>query len=404
LKQSQKKDLIKRAIAQGDGVLRLLPAWVPRSFMLPGGRLKLARQDLYAFGKERGGIDERWIASTTKADNGPATTEDEGLSYILIETSAGYEKVLLKDAVEILGGELIGDELMEREGGWTVLCKLYDNIGAIPHHFHLTDEQAALVGQLGKPEAYYFPEQLNSIHHNTPYTYFGLNPEVTKDDVIRCLERWDEGDNGILELSRAYKIEPGMCWSLPAGILHAPGSLVTYEIQRASDVMSVFQSLLDGRSVEWDLVIKDVPKEHQDDLDYIVGMLDWEANINPDFKQDHLTEPLPVKEPAAMADEGYNEIWISYGTRYFSGKRLTVEPKREVIIKDHGAYGAYIIQGYGEINGLNISSPSMIRFGDITEDEVFVTYDAAQKGVRLKNNSATEPLVLLKHFGEKDNL
>jgi hypothetical protein len=41
----------------------------------------------------------------------------------------------------------------------------------------------------------------------------------------------------------------------------------------------------------------------------------------------------------------------------------------------------------------------MIRFGEMTEDELFVTADAAKAGVRIENHSETEPLVLLKHFG-----
>ena len=41
----------------------------------------------------------------------------------------------------------------------------------------------------------------------------------------------------------------------------------------------------------------------------------------------------------------------------------------------------------------------MIRFGQMTEDELFVTNDAAQAGVRIENTSATDPLVILKHFG-----
>ncbi len=41
----------------------------------------------------------------------------------------------------------------------------------------------------------------------------------------------------------------------------------------------------------------------------------------------------------------------------------------------------------------------MIRFGDWTEDELFVTRPAAQAGVTIINASQTEPLVLLKHFG-----
>ena len=52
--------------------------WVPRSFLMPGGRLKLSRDDLYALGTHRGGIDERWFASTVPAANEGAPP-DEGL-------------------------------------------------------------------------------------------------------------------------------------------------------------------------------------------------------------------------------------------------------------------------------------------------------------------------------------
>src|SRR5256886_16871444 len=57
-------------------------------------------------------INERWFSSTTKASNGPATTPDEGLSYV--HASAG-SKFLLKDAVESAGDLLLGSDVMERE-------------------------------------------------------------------------------------------------------------------------------------------------------------------------------------------------------------------------------------------------------------------------------------------------
>jgi hypothetical protein len=41
----------------------------------------------------------------------------------------------------------------------------------------------------------------------------------------------------------------------------------------------------------------------------------------------------------------------------------------------------------------------MIRFGEMTEDELFVTADTAAAGVRIENLSDAEPLVILKHFG-----
>ncbi|PJF24431.1 MAG: hypothetical protein CUN53_17860, partial [Phototrophicales bacterium] len=74
------RSLLEQALDQGQGVLRLMPTWVPRSFCVPGRRLRLDTRDLYAFGADRGGIDERWFSSTVRADNGPKTLPDEGLS------------------------------------------------------------------------------------------------------------------------------------------------------------------------------------------------------------------------------------------------------------------------------------------------------------------------------------
>ena len=84
--------IIERALEQGKGILRLSPTWVPRSFCVPGRRIKLHPADYYAFGGERGGIDERWFSSTTPADNGPKTSRDEGLSFVVAEDGSGMEK------------------------------------------------------------------------------------------------------------------------------------------------------------------------------------------------------------------------------------------------------------------------------------------------------------------------
>ena len=70
------------ALEAGGGLLRLAPCWVPRSFLQPGKRLKLDPKDLYAFGLDRGGIDERWFGSTTEAAN-EGRVHDEGLSYVV---------------------------------------------------------------------------------------------------------------------------------------------------------------------------------------------------------------------------------------------------------------------------------------------------------------------------------
>ena len=364
--------------------------------MVPGRRLRLHPDDLYAFGGHRGGINERWFSSTTvKASNGPLTSEFEGLSFV---HEANGRNFLLKDAVEVAGDSLLGTDVMGHEGGWNILCKFFDNMGPIPHHMHQSDEFAKKVGQKGKPEAYYFPPQYNQIDNNFPHTFMGLEPGTTKEDIHRCLENWNRGDNGILNHSRAYRLEVGAGWQINPGILHAPGSLVTYEPQVNSDVFAMFQSLVDGRIVDWSLMIKDVPREHHHDHDYLISMLDWDANVNPEFGKTNKVFPKPVCHLARMEEAGYLENWVTYGTAWYSAKELTVLPGRTVTIKDAAAYGLIVTQGHGTFGKHAVSAPTMIRFGQMTEDELFVTADAAREGVRVKNGSAADPLVILKHF------
>ncbi|MBV9443090.1 MAG: hypothetical protein JO217_10375 [Acidobacteriaceae bacterium] len=389
------KTVIHDALCAGDGVVRLAPCWVPRSFLMPGGRLKLDPRDLYSFGAHRGGIDERWFSSTTKAANGPLTNEDEGLSYIEFDG----RKVLLKEAIETEGDQFLGPDVMSKYGGFNLLCKFFDNLGPIPHHLHQNDEFAARVNQKGKPEAYYFPPQYNFAGNNFPYTFMGLNPGTTKDQVRRCLKRWNEGDNEILYLSRAYKLKPGSGWQIDPGILHAPGSLVTYEPQVNSDVFAMYQNLVEGRAVPYDLLVKDVPAEHHQDIDYLIEMMDWDANVDPDFSAHRLFHPTPVRDAASMRDAGYSEMWVVYSTPHYSAKELTVFPGREVTIKDGAAYGMITVQGYGMIGKHEVETPTLIRFGEMTKDEFFVSATAAANGVRIKNRSDRENLVMLKHFG-----
>ncbi|HVJ80868.1 MAG TPA: hypothetical protein VNC50_07330 [Planctomycetia bacterium] len=385
---------INAALEAGEGILRLTPTWVPRSFLTPGKRIKLHPDDYYAMGAQRGGIDERWFASTTEAAN-DNREPDEGLSYVLHQG----KQFTLRDAVAALGAKLVGDEIWKKYQRWPVYSKFFDNMGPIPHHMHQNDEQAAKLGRQGKPESYYFPPQLNAIGNNFPHTYFGLEPGVTKADVRRCLERWNTGDNGILDLSKAYRLTPGTGWLVPPCVLHAPGSLVTYEPQWGSDVFGMYQSMVEGRYVPWDLLVKDVPTDKHQDLDYLVEQLDWDANVNPNFKDSHFLAPIRAEETSG---DGYEDKWIVYGKvagkQLFTAKELTVQPGKKCVIKDGGAYGLITMQGNGRIGKLKLHSPSMIRYGELTEDEAFVSAAAAAGGVTFEN-TGVEPLVTLRYFG-----
>lgn len=386
------RSLASSALTDGDGILRLSPTWVPRSFLQPGRRLKLHPNDYYALGTHRGGIDERWFASTTEAAN-DNRNHDEGLSYCVV----GKEKFLLRDAVSELGAELVGDHIWNTYKKWPVYSKFFDNMGPIPHHMHQNEEQAKLVGQEGKPESYYFPPQLNNVGNNFPYTFMGLEPGTTKEDVVRSLDRWNEGDNGILDLSKAYRLKVGTGWLIPPCVLHAPGSLLTYEPQWGSDVFGMYQSLVEGRAVPRALLTKDFPKEKHNDNKYLVDALDWEKNVDPEFMKNNYLEPVVSEQ-----GDGWVDKWIVYGKvdgkQLFTSKELTLQPGAKCTIKDGGAYGWITVQGSGKVGKLVLQTPAMIRFGEMTMDEVFVTAKAAAAGVTFEN-TGTEPLVGLRYFG-----
>ncbi|MBM4000655.1 MAG: hypothetical protein FJ297_14150 [Planctomycetes bacterium] len=388
------RPILERAIEAGQGLLRLAPTWVPRSFLHPGRRIKLHPSDLYAYGANRGGIDERWFASTTEAAN-EGRVWHEGLSFVLFEG----RQFLLRDAVAEHGAALVGAPMFSAYSRWPVYSKFFDNMGPIPHHMHQKFEHAKLTGQEGKPESYYFPPQYNNVDNNFCYTFMGLEPGTTKDQIRRCLENWNQGDNGILDLSRAYRLRRGTGWLIPPGVLHAPGSLCTYEPQWGSDVFGMFQSIVEGRYVPWSLLVKDVPPDKHQDLDYIIDQLDWEKNVDTHFKQHNYLEPIV---DAGRSGPGYTDRWIVYGRidgkQLFSAKELTVEPGSKCVLRDPAASGWITVQGKGRIGPLALQTPAMIRFGETTEDEVFISHEAANRGVEIEN-TGSEPLVSLRYFG-----
>lgn len=384
--------VLDSALDAGGGLLRLTPTWVPRAFLHPGKRIRLNPKHYYSYGAERGGIDERWFASTTEAAN-DGRVWHEGLSFCSFEG----KNFLLRDAVSENGKSMIGEGMFSKYDRWPVYSKFFDNMGPIPHHMHQSQADAKLVGQEGKPESYYFPPQYNNCDNNFPYTFMGLEPGTTKDELRACLENWGNGENGILDLSKAYRLKRGTGWLIPPGVLHAPGSLCTYEPQWGSDVFGMFQNIVEGRYVPWDLLVKDMPEEKHQDLDFIIGQLDWEKNVDPSYKDSNYLEPI-----VAESGDGWEDKWIVYGTvegdQLFSSKELTLQPGAKMTLKDPGASGWITVQGKGTMGKLNLQTPVMIDFGQETEDEVFITHDAATAGVEIEN-TGSEPLVGLRYFG-----
>ncbi|RAK02948.1 hypothetical protein LX87_01070 [Larkinella arboricola] len=399
METTEKVSLAEKALEQGQGILRLAPTWVPRSFCVPGRRIKLHPDDYYVLGGERGGIDERWLSSTTPAKNGPLTGENEGLSQIVFQDGDQEVQFLLKDAVDELKGELIGDRLWDQYGSWPMYSKFFDNMGPLPHHLHHNDEQAAQIGQLGKPEAYYFPPQLNNHGGDFPYTFIGIAPGTSKETIKECLKNFTKGDNKITNYSMAYRLEPGTGWDVPPGLLHAPGSLCTYEPQKASDVFAMYQSLVNEAIIPEELLWNGTPKDRIGDYDQLMEAIDWDLNVDPEMMKNRFMAPKPVKDEAEMAAEGYREVWVCYKSDAFSAKELTVLPGQTVTIKDSAAYGLIVMQGHGKMGVWDIETPALIRYSQLTNDEFFVSEKAAKEGVTIVNPSTTDPIVMLKHFG-----
>ena len=120
-----KEQKIKEVFNRGEGVLRLIPNYVPRAWGKAGRRLRLHPDDYYAMGVSRGEIKERWFSSICPAYANEDAPEDEGMSYV--QTGEGMDgKILLKDFIDTLGKDIIGSELIDKSGTWQMYTKLFD--------------------------------------------------------------------------------------------------------------------------------------------------------------------------------------------------------------------------------------------------------------------------------------
>jgi hypothetical protein len=384
------REIVEDAMAKGNGILRLEPAWVARDFLPPGRRLGLKEEE-YEVG-ERGWICERWIGSTTQADNriGPP---DEGLSYIAL---GGDEKIMLKEAVEVAGPAILGEEYAKTHSGLGRLAKIYDFAARIPYHLHQRKEDAALVGRNSKEEAYYFPEDVDLGPH--PETFFGVHPYIVEqkqyDILLPYLVEWK--DDLILRHSRAYLLVPGEGFHLPAGVLHAPGTALTIELQEDSDVFAMLQALVAGKVISKDLLFKDVRPEDRETRgeQVILDHINWEVSGDPFFYENRHTSPQPVE---GTEQEGGEEHWIYYNTTKFSGKRLVVKPGGRFTSTDNGVYNILVWRGRGRYDGHEIEA------GKFGWDELLVSHAKATEPIVVEN-TGSEDLMIFKFFGPDINL
>lgn len=388
---------MSETLEKGDGILKMLPTWVARPFNRPGKRLRLHPDDYFAKGMKRGAIVERWFSSITHVETEGAEP-DEGMSYVKVSNS-DEGRILFKDFIDELGQDLIGKELIDKYGTWPMYSKFYDYELPLFHHVHHGEKACAKVGVKPKFEHYFFPKQYNQHLGQFPISYFGFDSSVSKEEVINRLNDYTIKDTRITELSKAYRIELDTGWYTPVGVVHAPGSLCTYEPQWNSDAMAIWENVVNGEVFDYKALSAYLPKEEKDNIDKVFEVADWEMNTCPDYRERYFRRPVLEKN-----GDGYEQYWIVYGNDFVGGKELIVEPGKTVEITDDCAYGCVVIQGYGKFGKFKCETPVMIRYGDETADEFFVSKDKAMRGVIITNNSVCEPLVILKHFGPDGNI
>ena len=384
-----RRDHFEQALSDGDGIVRLEPAWVARDFLPAGRRLGLA-EGAYDLG-DRGELCERWLGSTTRADNriGPP---DEGLSYVSV---GGSERITLKDAVDFAPEGIMGADYAATHSGLGRLAKIFDYRGRLPYHLHQRQEHAALVGRRSKDEAYYFPPGKDMGAH--PETFLGVHPSIVENEEYDVLLPYlvDWQSDLILRHSVGYLQVVDEGFHVPSGVLHAPGSALTIELQEDSDVFAMLQAVVDGTKISKDLLWKDVRPEDRERMGerFILELIDWEENGDPYFYENHHLSPRLIE---GSRTENGEEHWIYYNTTKFSGKKLVVHPGCSYVTRDRGVHNLLIWSGSGSYGGAEVQG------GDPTRDELLVTHDRAVRGVEVRN-TGREDLLVIKFFGPDIN-
>lgn len=384
-----RRDSVARALSDRDGILRLEPAWVARDFLPPGRRLGLP-EDAYELG-ERGAMCERWLGSTTEADNsiGPP---GEGLSYLALD---GPERITLKEAVETDPVAIMGTNYAATHDGLGRLAKILDYSTRLPFHLHQRQEHAALVGRRSKDEAYYYPPGVDMGPH--PESFLGVHPSVAEernhDLLLPYIEEWNS--DLILQHSVGYTQVAEHGFNIPSGVLHAPGSALTIELQEDSDVFAMLQALNAGKIISKELLWKDVRDQDREEKGerFILELIDWEENGDPNFYEHHRLSPQLIE---GSRQEGGEEYWIYYDTKKFSGKKLVVRPGCSYLSVDSGVHNVLVWSGSGTYGGLPVEG------GNPGLDEVLVAYERAVRGVEVRNTGG-EDLLAIKFFGPDVN-
>lgn len=387
-----KRDVVLNFIQENDGVLRLRPAWVAHDFLAGGHRLNLKEEE-YDCG-ERGEIMERWFCSETHAVN-TIDIPTEGISFLEIPG----EDITIPEALKECRMEILGEEYGKTHDCLGRLVKIYDFKTRLFLHIHQKQEDLNSQGKVSKDEAYHYLDAPLGDH---PESFFGVHRYIVEKGLqyktyLPLLQAWDCKEEELLRYSFALQNVPGEGFYLDSGILHAPGTALTMEIQEPSDVGAIYQPNVNGYPINKKMLGKDVAPEAVEKYGSVemaaLHQIDWEASADPDFFEKRHLYPKPCEQTRQGT---VCEEWIYYGTPKFSGKRLILHPGEKFFSKEAGVHNIFVWHGTGLVNGKRVTGAKCDLHS--CEDELLVVCKKAQEGYWIENDGDTD-LYLYKYFG-----
>lgn len=317
---------------------------------------------------------EQWIMSTVEADN-PIRKAGEGITVIPIHGIM----VPLTDLRDI-GSQLIFGDYAPR---WP-LAKILDIGGKpvttsfgttetppIPVHVHGGAIRDGIVHKPGKSEAYFFPPTDIPPHHTTTsaITRIGLKPGVTKEHIKEKLPAFGI-DDSMYTLLNEFPITPMTGWTVPEGVLHAPGPHVTFEIQLPQDDYNMASWRLGER-----LDTKEQSQKYQehvlrglpDEYTLVASVLDWPVTSDQDLHKKYFHEPQVI----ASGPWG-RRLRIFFDRFYGEGWEVLPEHTMELAAKAVPQAGI-AWSGSGKINGNPISQSGTNEFLCIPNTPIVVS-------------------------------
>ena len=246
------------------------------------------------------------------------------LSYCRLRGQTGF---LLRDAVAELKAEVVGERHLEEVPALAGVLEVLRQHGADPAP-HAPERRAGREGRPAGQAGIATTSRRSSTPSATtsPTPSWAWNPARRSRTSSTASTAGTKATTASSICSKAYRLKPGTGWLVPPCVLHAPGSLVTYEPQWGSDVFGMYQSMVEGRHVPRSLLTKDFP-EGEAQRQRLPGR---RPRLGGERRPELQGDQLPGADRRRRQGGWLRRRWIVYGKvngeQLFTAKELTLQP------------------------------------------------------------------------------